>query len=144
MKQFVKPINIKYIYRRALWLLLIAAAFFVSGCNLSTARPIRQGAVLFYNDIPDECRTTRGLRQPVVRRVTSEKELKSHYGMTFKVHFNDKISPALYGTLYYQNEKENIYCMALPDGRFAVFSDSGPGNASNVIQDVCYPIQECN
>lgn len=87
----------------------------------------------------------QGLKQTVVKRVTSEEELVKHYGITFRVRFQDRVSPDLYGALYYQNQTENKYCMALPDGRFAIFADRQLAeNTMNVSQEVCYPIMRCN
>ena len=122
----------------------ITAFLFISGCSLFTRIPASTGVVQFYDDIPAECATTSGVKQSVVRRVTSESDLRKHYGLTFKVHFNDNVSPTLYGTLYYQSGERNLYCMALPDGRFATFQDSQISqNRRNVVQEVCYPIQDC-
>jgi tRNA U34 5-methylaminomethyl-2-thiouridine-forming methyltransferase MnmC len=70
-------------------------------------------------------------------------QLQKHYRLTFHVWFQDGISPELYGTLYYQNRRENKYCMALPDGNFAVFADSRVGRKPNISHEVCYPIKDC-
>lgn len=103
------------------------------------------GAVTFHNDIPPDCAVVQGLKQTVVKRVTSEQDLIKHYGITFRVRFQDQVSPELYGALYYQNLTENKYCMALPDGRFAVFGDKKLAeNSMNVSQEVCYPILKCD
>ncbi len=117
-------------------------ALLAGSCALFTGRS-EKGAVTFHRGIPDNCDTTRGLKQKVVKRVTSEEELRRHYGLTFLVQFQDGVSPRLYGTLYHQNEDANFYCMALPDGRFATFSDSKVGDRNNVSQEVCFPIKEC-
>lgn len=104
----------------------------------------RRSAVRFYDNIPPECASTRGIKQNTVLRVTSEEDLRRHYGITFRVFFNDGISPEIYGTLYYQNRDENRYCVAMPDGRFAIFADSRIGeHRRNVVHEVCYPIHEC-
>ncbi|MCB1326068.1 MAG: hypothetical protein KDK35_12600 [Leptospiraceae bacterium] len=117
--------------------------FFSALCSLFQRQTTR-GAVTFYDSIPAQCNTTRGLRQQEVRVVHSESELREHYGLTFIVRFNDGVSPALYGTLYYQDQSLNRYCMALPDGRFAVFSDSSiDAETNNFVQEVCYPIKDC-
>jgi len=105
--------------------------------------PVRQGAVEFFNSIPEGCTATKGIKQQSVARVTSEQALRSHYGLTFQVRFNDGVTAPLYGSLYYQSASENKYCMALPDGRFAVFQDSKVGEKPNVMQEVCYPLQDC-
>ncbi len=101
------------------------------------------GAVDFFGEVPALCNRTRGIKQQTVRRVTNEQELRAHYGLTFVVRFNDGISPPLYGSMYYQNQNENRYCMALTSGHFAMFSDRPIGIKRNLIQEVCYPIQEC-
>lgn len=109
-------------------------------------RPKKQGVVLFHDEIPIFCNRGRGLKQKKIIPVYSEKELRQHYGLSFQIRFNDGLSPRLYGALYYQNRKKNLYCMALPNGRFASFSDSKVKhrrNAQNVIQELCYPLQEC-
>ncbi len=99
----------------------------------------------FYDTIPPHCNTTAGLKQKVVRPVYSERELIQHYGLSFRVYFNDNVSPYLYGALYYQNRKQNLYCMALTDGRFAVFSDSQiDEHKRNMIHEVCYPFKDCS
>ncbi|MCR9144153.1 MAG: hypothetical protein NXI24_18035 [bacterium] len=112
------------------------------GCSSFLGRETR-GAVTFYNDIPDQCNTTRGLKQKTVIRATSESQLRSHYGLTFLVRFQDGVSPPVYGTLYYQNEDLNRYCMATPGGRFAVFANSRVNGVDNIVQEVCYPIKDC-
>ncbi len=107
--------------------------------------PPPRGVVTYFNDVPAECPTGKGLKQTVVKRVTSEKDMIRHYGMTFRVRFQDKVTPELYGALYYQDKGENMYCMALPDGRFATFRDSQVGeHQMNIAQEVCYPLQACN
>ena len=104
----------------------------------------QRGAVTFYDNIPPPCQTVRGLKQKKVIQVYSEEQLRKHYGLSFRVRFNDGVSPQLYGVLYYQNKKQNLYCMALPDGRFAMFRDSRiDRHRTNMIQELCYPIQEC-
>lgn len=113
-------------------------------CGFFQPTQTSKGAVKFYADVPPECNTIKGLKATTVKRVTSEKALIDHYGLTFRIRFQDKISPELYGALYYQDEKENKYCMALPDGRFAIFEDSKVDvNKNNVMQDLCHPIMSC-
>ena len=102
-----------------------------------------RSVVTFYNTIPPLCNTVRGLKQKKIIPVHNEKQLRKHYGLTFRIRFNDKVSPTLYGALYYQDDANNLYCMALPNGRFALFRDSKIGRRKNIIQEVCYPIQEC-
>jgi len=126
-------------------LLATATTLIFVGCS-ALESPVKPstGVVSFQKSIPSQCSTGIGLKQKVVRQVFSEKALIDHYGLTMLVRFNDKISPELYGTLYYQNPAENRYCMALPDGRFAMFSDSQiDTNKRNVIQEVCYPFSDC-
>ena len=114
-------------------------------CGMIRPSEGRSGVVQFTKEIPAECNTTTGLKQKVVRAVYSERELVQHYGLSFQVHFNDKKSPDLYGALYYQNRDTNLYCMALPDGRFAVFQDSHiDEHKRNVIHEVCYPLKDCS
>lgn len=114
-------------------------------CGMIRSSRNRSGVVEFRNEIPAECNITMGLKQKSVRAVYSERELIQHYGLSFQVHFNDRISPDLYGALYYQNPESNLYCMALPDGRFAVFQDSQiDEHRRNVIQELCYPIKDCS
>jgi len=116
----------------------------ISSCSLFSPETKVPATIRFYDTIPPECSKTRGIKQNEVRRVTSEQELRSHYGITFHVYFNDRKSPDLYGSLYYQDRTENKYCMALPDGRFAVFHDRMiDEHKHNVVHEVCYPIQEC-
>lgn len=131
----------------ALILLGMSAALglMLPACRQITRPEPARGVVRYHTDIPTDCRTTSGIKQPVVRRVSSEAELRKHYGLTFKVHFNDGVSPTLYGTLYYQNKDRNLYCMALPDGRFASFEDSQVSeHRRNVMQEICFPIQDCS
>ena len=121
-----------------------AALLLLAGCKVERQN-LPVGAVTFYNDVPAQCAVVQGLKQNVVKRVHSEQELIKHYGITFRVRFQDRVSPELYGALYYQNPSENKYCMALPDGRFAVFADKQLGeNTMNVSQEVCYPILKCD
>lgn len=104
----------------------------------------KYGVVRLYNDIPGSCNSTRGIKQKVVKKVFSEEEMRQHYGLTFLVYFNDRKSPPLYGVLYYQNRKENKYCMAMPDGKFAVFKDRAVDQYKrNIVHEVCYPLREC-
>ena len=104
-----------------------------------------EGAVSFFDSVPEQCNEIRGLKQSRVASADSEQELIDHYGITFLVRFQDKESPTLYGTLYYQNPRENLYCMALTDGRFASFGDKQISqNRRNFIQEVCYPLQNCD
>lgn len=119
--------------------LLIPTLF--SGCHFLLGD--RQGAVRYYSNIPSQCSVTRGLRQKEVARVTSEQQMRDHYGLTFLITFNDGKSPALYGAMYYQSQEENRYCVALPDGRFAVVEDSLIGSRRNMMQEVCFPIKDC-
>lgn len=117
----------------------------LSHCGMIRPPENRSGVVRFTKEIPTECNTTTGLKQKVVRAVYSERELIQHYGLSFQVHFNDKKSPDLYGALYYQNRDTNLYCMALPDGRFAIFMDSQiDEHRRNVIHEVCYPLKDCS
>jgi hypothetical protein len=102
------------------------------------------GVIKYYSHVPASCNTTRGLKQSLVKQVKSEKELRAHYGLTFRVWFNDRATESLYGSLYYQNAEQNKYCMALPDGRFAVFGDKPVGpHKKNIAHEVCYPIKDC-
>ena len=134
---------------RVKWIVLSGFVTLGSCVQPPSERPQEPGTparvVTYYNDVPQNCSEIKGLKQTVVRRVTSEKELIRHYGMTFRVRFQDKVTPELYGALYYQDAKENKYCMALPDGRFAVFHDSQLAeHTMNAAQEVCYPIMACN
>ncbi|MBX7057954.1 MAG: hypothetical protein K1X75_07795 [Leptospirales bacterium] len=122
-------------------LLIVAASALAGGCAFILSE--RHGAVRIYSSIPSQCSTTRGLKQSRVIAVQSENELREHYGLTFLVSFNDGVTPPVYGALYYNDPAENLYCMALADGRFAVFSDSAVGPRRNVMQEICYPIKEC-
>ena len=142
MTEFSRPLFSRAVAGRLLALLLLMLLVPGSAC-LSFFGRKTQGAVTFYGDIPDQCNQTRGLKQKVVIRATSEDELRSHYGLTFLVRFQDGVSPPVYGTLYYQNEDLNRYCMATPDGRFAVFANSQVNGYDNIVQEVCYPIKEC-
>ena len=118
----------------------LTLAFFFS-CSLRL--PKQKGVVRFYNSIPENCTTVKGLKQKQVIPVYTEKQLRNHYNITFLIRFNDNESPSLYGTLYHQDQEKNLYCMALLRGKFAVFSDSPIGKRRNMIQEVCYPIREC-
>lgn len=132
--------------QRAIILFGVGAALGLTlpACRQVTRPDPARGVVRYHTDIPADCPTTSGIKQSVVRRVSSEGELRKHYGLTFKVHFNDGVSPTLYGTLYYQNRDRNLYCMALPDGRFASFEDSQVSeHRRNVMQEICFPIQDC-
>ena len=134
---------------RILTTLLIATiSILIAQCNLFLKKPDEKkstGTVTYLPNIPSNCTTTTGIKQKIVKKVTSEAELRKHYGLTFKVRFNDQVSPTLYGALYYQDKNQNLYCMALPDGRFAVFHDSQISeNRKNIIQEVCYPLSDCS
>ncbi len=124
-----------------------ALVLLTSACSLLPSREASDnptGVIRYYSNIPAGCNTTRGLKQSTVKQVRSEAELRSHYGLTFNVWFNDRETESLYGSLYYQNAEENKYCMALPDGRFAVFSDRAVGQYKrNIAHEVCYPIKDC-
>ncbi len=137
MSKFSRPLfRITFPTVLLAWLLLSAS------CSTFFGRKT-QGAVTFYSDIPGQCNTTRGLKQKTVIRATSEQQLRSHYGLTFLVRFQDGVSPPIYGTLYYQNEDLNRYCMATPDGQFAVFANSKVNGFDNIVQEVCFPIKDC-
>lgn len=130
-------------FQRPLFLTVLAVLVAaLSACSSFFGRET-VGAVRFQNSIPDECNVTRGLKQKKVIRATSENQLRSHYGLTFLVRFQDGVSPPVYGTLYYQNKDLNRYCMATPDGRFAIFANSQINGEDNIIQEVCYPLKEC-
>lgn len=103
----------------------------------------KHGVVTFYNSIPSKCPKSRGLKQKVIKPVYSHSEMINHYGISFLIRFQDKISPDLYGVLYHQNKDKNLYCMALPDGRFALFHDQIINSKSNIIQEICYPLKNC-
>lgn len=129
---------------------LIALFFATGGCSsflesihIGQKKRKDRGAVHFSMDIPQNCNETRGIKQKKVIKADSMEQLERHYRLTFHVWFQDGISPELYGTLYYQNRQENKYCMALPDGQFAVFSDSRVGRKPNISHEVCYPIKDC-
>lgn len=110
----------------------------------STSPSDTVGVVSFFSSVPAGCTEANAIKQKKVKSVSSQSELESHYKITMLVRFQDNVSPSLYGTLYYQNREKNLYCMALPDGRFAAFSDSQvSANRKNMIQEVCYPIQKC-
>ena len=110
---------------------------------IACINPKKTGVVNFHDEIPLICDEGRGLKQKKVIAVHSENQMREHYGLTFKIRFQDGVSPRLYGALYYQNPKKNLYCMSLPNGRFASFSDSKIGRLRNIVQELCYPIQEC-
>ena len=130
------------IYRILKLLLPVMAVSSLSFCFILPWE--KYGVVRIYSDIPRSCRTTRGLKQQVVKKVTSEEEMRKHYGLTFLVHFNDNVSPPLYGVLYHQNKKKNKFCMALPNGEFAVFKDRQiDEHKRNIVHEVCYPLREC-
>ena len=112
------------------------------GCLSFIFRPSR-GVVTSYSGIPSSCTTTLGLKQKVVKQAQSEDELIRHYGLTFLVRFQDGESPALYGTVYHQDPDANKYCMALPDGRFATYTQSKIGVKDNMYQEICYPLRDC-
>ena len=128
---------------KSLQVLAIFFLFSFIASSFSCLRPKRKGVVHFHDQVPPFCNKGRGLKQKKIIPVHSEKELRQHYGLTFQIRFNDGISPRLYGALYYQNVKKNLYCLALPNGRFASFSDSKVGRRRNVIQELCHPLQEC-
>jgi hypothetical protein len=121
---------------------LLALGCAGASCAIFTGKK-QQGAVTYYSSIPDLCSTTRGLKQKTVVRASTENELRSHYGLTFLIRFQDGVTRPVYGTLYYQNEDLNRYCMATPDGRFAVFSNSQVNGLDNIIQEICFPIKDC-
>lgn len=106
-------------------------------------RIYERGSVRFSQATLPGCEATNGLTQKEVRRVYSDAELIGHYGLSFWIRFRDPVSPPLYGALYYQNAATNIYCMALPNGYFAAFADRPRERRSNIIQEVCHPIQHC-
>lgn len=127
-----------------LFLIPLIATILSFSCSPSPDRVGNSGVVRYYDSIPSECNEIRGLRQKELKQVKTEQELRNHYGMTFHVWFNDGITEELYGALYYQNREENLYCMALPDGSFAVFEDSQITNfRKNVAHEICYPLREC-
>lgn len=102
------------------------------------------GVVEIYDFIPKFCNKTQGIKQKQVILAKSEKQLIEHYGITFLVSFNDQISPILYGTLYYIDPEKNLYCMALPNEKIAVFKDRKlDAYRNNVMQEICYPIKLC-
>lgn len=129
--------------RYALSLTALTAGISLSSCATLNHLFDETGVVEYYSNIPEECNTVRGLTQSVVKQVDSEQQLVDHYGLSFHVWFQDGVSPELFGALYYQNRNEGKYCMALPDGEFAVFYDSMIGHKPNVSHEVCYPLKDC-
>lgn len=122
--------------------LILMGSYCLTG--ITTGPTEKKGVVSYYNSIPPVCSETKGIKQKTVKKVNSTSALESHYKITMLVRFQDKVSPSLYGTLYYQDRASNLYCMALPDGRFASFSNSQiDQNRKNMIQEICYPIQKC-
>ena len=116
----------------------------VSSCVTQIEKPPQDSIVQFYTNVPETCSSVNVLKQKNLKRVSSEDELIKHYGLTFLVRFNDGKTRPIYGTLYYSSSEENKYCMVLPDGNFAVIKDKQIDQyRKNVIQEVCYPIQEC-
>lgn len=102
------------------------------------------GVVEIYDYIPKQCKETKGLKQKKVILAKSEEELINHYGITFLVYFNDQVSPILYGSLYYFDPDNNLYCMSLPNEKIAVFRDKKIDQyRNNIIQEICYPIRPC-
>ena len=129
---------------KIIFILIIFFLYNVTFLNSKTKKKKGPSVVTISNHIPKVCNTSLGLKQKIIKAVYNEKEMREHYGITFLVRFNDEFSEDLYGVLYYQNEKKNLYCMALADGKFAIFSNSKIGNGNNIIQEICYPIKECN
>ena len=139
--------NKNYSYRNLFKIIFIIIIFFlfnITFLNSKTKKKKGPSVVTISNQIPKVCNTSLGLKQKIIKAVYNEKEMREHYGITFLVRFNDEYSEDLYGVLYYQNEKKNLFCMALADGKFAIFSNSKIGNGNNIIQEICYPIKECN
>ncbi len=124
--------------------IFLTGIFFLKIFCTTILRPKKIGVVYFHDTVPAQCKVTRGIKQKKVIPVYSENELRKHYDLTFQIRFNDEKSPRLYGSLYYQDREKNLYCLALPNGRFATFSDSKIDiYRHNIIQELCYPIQEC-
>ncbi|MFN3604951.1 MAG: hypothetical protein ACK4UJ_09605 [Leptonema sp. (in: bacteria)] len=131
-------------YLKILSILSILPILF--GCIfISPKKPIYQwGAVEIYEHIPERCKHTKGLKQKKVILAKTEKELIEHYGITFLIYFNDGVSPILYGTLYHFDPENNLYCLALPNGKIALFRDKQIDfYRNNIIQEICYPIKPC-
>jgi len=123
---------------------LCLCSYCVTPAQPTQKEPVYQrGSVQLSRNTLPGCGFANGLAQKEIRRVHSDAELIAHYGLSFWIRFRDSISPSLYGALYYQNPTSNLYCMALPNGYFASFVDQKVDRRSNIIQEVCHPIQHC-
>jgi len=100
------------------------------------------GVVKIYSEIPEKCSTIKGLNKKKVILSYNEKELIQNYGMTNLVYFKDGISPILYGSFYYLDFDNDIYCMALLDGKIALIEKPNK-EKKNMIHQICYPLMKC-
>ncbi|GIX43312.1 MAG: hypothetical protein KatS3mg129_3045 [Leptospiraceae bacterium] len=100
------------------------------------------GIVEIYKEIPKTCNKIKGLKKEKVILSYSEKELIQNYGITNLIYFKDSQSPILYGSLYYMDFDNDIYCMALMNGMIAVIKKPNQNN-NKMIQEICYPLTKC-
>ncbi len=121
-------------------ILLVSLIFFLS-CSFFTKKPQTIGNIEIYEQIPSVCNSIKGLNKEKVVLSFSEMELIQHYGITNLVYFKDNSGPVLYGTLYYMDFDNDIYCMALMNGKIAVIKE--PNLNSKMFHQICYPLTKC-
>lgn len=97
-------------------------------------------SMIIYKKIPEECKEIKGINKSQVMVARNEQELIQFYGMTNLVYFKGETTPILYGSLYYLDFDNEIYCMALLHGYFAVIYNK----KNTMVQEICYPIKECS
>ncbi len=114
-------------------------------CNyfLKEKQKIQIGVVEITDDIPEVCNHVKGLKVDKVILADNEKELIQHYKITNLIYFKDELSPILYGSLYYMDFDNKIFCMALINKKIAIINNNLIENQDNMVQEICYPIKQC-
>lgn len=129
----------KLVFKLYFIVYLLILILFLHNCNLFQKSKYIYESIEIYKRIPDKCNIIKGINRKIVQVARNEQELIQFYGMTNLVYFNNEQSPILYGSLYYFDFENDTYCMALANGYFAVIHNKN----KNMIQEICYPLNEC-
>jgi hypothetical protein len=121
--------------------LLLGILLLLLSCLYFAKKTITIGNTEIYDQIPTICNKIKGLNKEKVVLSFSEKELIQNYGITNLVYFKDNSGPILYGTLYYMDFDNDIYCMALMNGKIAVIKQ--PNLNGKMFHQICYPLAKC-
>ncbi len=129
----------KIVFKFYFFIFLLILILFLQSCNIFRRSKYIYESIEIYNKIPEKCNVIKGINKKTVKIAYSEDDLIKFYGMTNLVYLKNEESPILYGSLYYFDFENEMYCMALANGYFAVIYNKN----NNMIQEICYPINIC-